>query len=194
MWAFAAHDPTLVPDIVTLGKPFGNGMPLSAVITTRAIASKFEATGIEYFNTFAGNPVCAAAGLAVLDELERLALPQNAQQVGAYLKGKFRALMETSIPLIGDVRGSGFFVGVELVTDRTTQTPATAETSYICSILKSKYHVLTSIDGPHDNVLVIKPPMVFSMQDADLFVEAFVLAATVDLPAVDVSKLSRTPT
>ena len=193
MFAFQYHDPDLVPDIVTLGKPLGNGMPLAAVVTTRDVAACLEATGVEYFNTFAGNPVCAAAGLAVLNELERLDLPQHATMVGNHLMQKFRALMDT-IAWIGDVRGAGLFIGVELVKDRTTQTPATEETSFICSILKSKYHILTSIDGPGDNVLVIKPPMVFTKDDADYFIECFTRAATVDLPAVDLSQWGRTPT
>jgi len=193
MWAFQYHDPTLVPDIVTLGKPFGNGMPLAAVVTSRKVAERFETVGVEYFNTFAGNPVCAAAGLAVLDELEVRGLQHNALEVGTYLQNKFRSLM-TTIDLIGDVRGSGFFIGIEMVNDRQNQTPAYAETSYICSILKSKYHILTSIDGPADNVLVIKPPMVFSIADADHFVECFKLTVTSDLPSANLSKLEKTPT
>uniref|UniRef100_A0A7S3PBL4 Uncharacterized protein n=1 Tax=Amphora coffeiformis TaxID=265554 RepID=A0A7S3PBL4_9STRA len=192
-WAFQYHDPTLVPDIVTIGKPFGNGMPLAAVVTSRQVVERFEAVGVEYFNTFAGNPVCAAAGLAVLDEMEARGLQRHALEVGTYLKDKIRALM-TTIDLIGDVRGSGFFIGIELITDRQSQTPATVETSYICSILKSKYHILTSIDGPADNVLVIKPPMVFSRADVDHFVACFQLAATSDLPSVDLSNLAKTPT
>ena len=204
MWAFEYHDSNnnnnnnndddpLVPDIVTMGKPLGNGMPLAAVVTTRVVAERFEAAGVEYFNTFAGNPVCAAAGLAVLDELETKGLQQHALRVGTYLRNQFETL-QRDVPLIGDVRGSGLFLGVELVQNRQTQQPATAETSFICSVLKSKYHILTSIDGPADNVLVIKPPMVFSQKDADYLVKCFHLAATADLPAVDLTRLERTPT
>lgn len=199
MWAFEYHDNNkdddpLVPDIVTMGKPLGNGMPLAAVVTTRAVAERFESAGVEYFNTFAGNPVCAAAGLAVLDELETKGLQQHALRVGTYLRNQFETLQRNDVSLIGDVRGSGLFLGVELVQNRQTQQPATAETSFICSVLKSKYHILTSIDGPADNVLVIKPPMVFSQKDADYLVKCFHLAATVDLPAVDLTRLERTPT
>jgi 4-aminobutyrate aminotransferase-like enzyme len=169
-----------VPDIVTVGKPFGNGMPLAAVVTTRKVASAFEATGVEYFNTFAGNPVSTAAGLAMLDVLEREGLQANAFRVGAYLKEKLTEL-QARIPLIGDVRGAGLFLGVELVRDLETREPATAETSFICSTLKSRYNILTSIDGPDDNVLVIKPPLVFSMENADIFVESLESALTRDL-------------
>jgi ethanolamine-phosphate phospho-lyase len=196
-WAFqykhTENEAEVVPDIVTLGKPFGNGMPLAAVVTSRKVAERFEACGVEYFNTFAGNPVCAAAGLAVLDEIQENGLQQRALEVGNYLKGKFRALMG-KLELVGDVRGSGLFIGVELVRNRATLEPATVETSYICSVLKSKYHILTSIDGFHDNVLVIKPPMVFSRTDADYFVECFEIAATADLSKVDISNVSATPT
>lgn len=183
----------MTPDIVTLGKPFGNGMPLAATVTTRKVARAFEKCGIEYFNTFGGNPVCAAAGVAVLDVLEKENLQQHAFKVGTYLKQQFE-LLQQKIELIGDVRGSGLFLGVELVRDRSTLEPATAEASFICSILKSKYHILTSIDGPYNNVIVIKPPMVFSKKNSDDFIACFEQAVLVDLPAMDVTHASFTPT
>jgi ethanolamine-phosphate phospho-lyase len=188
------HEATTVPDIVTIGKPFGNGMPLAAVVTSRKVAAAFENCGVEYFNTFGGNPVCAAAGLAVLDVLESEGLQQHALYVGNYLKNRFLVLQHR-LHLIGDVRGSGLFMGVELVKDQTmTREPAPVETSYICSILKSKYRILTSIDGPHDNVLVIKPPLVFGTADADYFVDCFEHAATVDMIKEDLSTFHKTPT
>lgn len=184
----------VIPDIVTVGKPFGNGMPLAAVITTREIAATFENCGVEYFNTFAGNPVACAAGLAVLDTMEEENLQENAIKVGSYLIESFREMMDR-VELIGDIRGSGLFVGIELVRDRATLEPASEETSFICSILKSKYHILTSIDGVHDNVIVVKPPMVFSKKDVDMFAEAFERAVLVDLPmAGEISSLAKTPT
>jgi len=138
--------------------------------------------------------VCAAAGLAVLDVLESENLQQRAHDVGRYLKTKFESLQQR-LELIGDVRGAGLFMGIELVRYRQTLEPATSETSFICSQLKSKYHILTSIDGPFDNVIVIKPPMVFSEHDADYFVASFEQAATTDLKAAgDMSNVSRTPT
>lgn len=199
LWAFQyTHDrteeSTVVPDIVTVGKPFGNGMPLAAVVCTRDIADAFEAMGIEYFNTFGGNPVCAAAGLAVLDVLESEGLQDRADEVGHYLKSRF-AQLQTEYDMIGDIRGSGFFIGVELVRDRETKEPATAETSFICTTLKEKYFILTSIDGLHDNVLVIKPPMVFSKADADTFFNCFEKVLRVDLAAIDdIQSISKTPT
>src|SRR5204863_733091 len=115
-WGFEAQDS--VPDIVTLGKPIGNGHPLGAVITTPEIAGSFE-TGMEYFNTFGGNPVSCATGLAVLDVIRDEELQQNALEVGEYLKRELRLLQDRH-SLIGDVRGQGLFLGIELVRDRKT--------------------------------------------------------------------------
>lgn len=199
-WAFQYqqqgndNDNTVVPDIVTMGKPFGNGMPLAAVVTTRKVAAAFESKGVEYFNTFGGNPVCAAAGLAVLDVIESEELRKRAKNVGDYLKSKFVDLQST-MDIIGDVRGSGLFLGVELVRDKTTREPATEETSFLCTTLKEKYSILTSIDGLRENVLVVKPPMCFSREDADEFVTCFERAVTEDLASVeDVTMISKTPT
>ena len=187
---------TVLPDIVTVGKPFGNGMPLGAVITSRKIAAAFESMGVEYFNTFGGNPVSAAAGLAMLDVLDKEHLQQNAERVGNHLLRRFRSL-QRQLELIGDVRGSGLFIGIELVRDRNTLEPAAAETSYICTRLKEEYHILSSIDGLHENVLVIKPPLVFSMDDANYFVDCFEKAAARDLPSLGkgaIQAMSKTPT
>ena len=200
-WAFQhgwdVADPSMhvVPDIVTVGKPFGNGMPLAAVVTTREIAQAFTDCGVELFNTFGGNPVCSAAGLAVLEAIETESLQKNAKDVGQYLMGEFKRLQKNNLDIIGDIRGSGFFVGIELVRDRRTLEPATEETSFLCTTMKEKYSVLTSIDGPNENVLVIKPPMPFSKEDVDQLIKAFELAVTVDLADIsDVSSLSKTPT
>jgi 4-aminobutyrate aminotransferase-like enzyme len=177
-----------------MGKPFGNGMPLAAVVTSREIAEAFESKGIEYFNTFGGNPVCAAAGLAVLDVIQSEKLQERAQDVGDYLKSMFVEL-QASLDIIGDVRGSGLFLSVELVRNRETLEPACEETSFLCTILKEKYFVLTSIDGFHENVLVVKPPMSFSRADADEFVSCFERAIRQDLAVVqDVAQISKTPT
>lgn len=202
MWAFQHsidedQDPMneVVPDIVTVGKPFGNGLPLAAVVTTRKIASSFESLGVEYFNTFAGSPVCAAAGLAMLHVLRSEELQLNALVVGKYLQDRFREIQSRQT-LIGDIRGCGLFLGIELVRDRETKEPATAETSFVCSTLKEKYQVLTSVDGYYENVIVVKPPMCFSKADADLFVSCFEKVLVDDLPsaAKDLAKMKRTPT
>jgi ethanolamine-phosphate phospho-lyase len=193
-WAWQQSDALLMPDIVTLGKPLGNGMPIAAVIASGDVVEAFEECGVEYFNTFGGNPVCTAAALQVMTILERDKLQERALKVGQYLQ---RRLLQTQTrcDLIGEVRGCGLFWGVELVVDRTTFEPATAQASFVCSVLKSKYRVLTSLDGPGDNVVVIKPPMVFDEADVDMFVDALEAVLTKDMPAAgDVTQQTRTPT
>jgi 4-aminobutyrate aminotransferase-like enzyme/Ser/Thr protein kinase RdoA (MazF antagonist) len=164
-WAFEHHD--LEPDIVTLGKPIGNGHPIGAVVTTRAIAEAFD-NGMEYFNTFGGNPVSCAIGLAVLDVIERDGLQRHAHAVGERLKSELIRLSR-SHSLIGDVRGRGLFLGLELVTDRETLEPATVQAHYLVNRAR-ELGVLLSTDGPDHNVIKIKPPLVFSMTDADRLV------------------------
>ncbi len=163
-WAFESQN--VIPDIVTLGKPICNGHPMGAVVTRPEIAQAFI-TGMEYFNTFAGNPVSCAMGLAVLDVIEQEQLQKNAAEVGAFL---LEALMnlKTQHPLIGDVRGMGLFIGVELVKDQTLRTPATQECKCVIEYLKA-HRILLSSDGPYDNVLKIKPPLVFSLANAKEF-------------------------
>ncbi len=164
-WAFETQG--VVPDIVTLGKPIGNGHPLAAVITTPEIAASFD-NGMEYFNTFGGSPVSCAIGMAVLDVIAEEGLQANALAVGERLLVGLRGLMERH-PLIGDVRGLGLFVGIELVLDRQTLEPAGAEASYIANRMRD-HGILVSTDGPYHNVLKIKPPLVFNAENADFFV------------------------
>jgi 4-aminobutyrate aminotransferase-like enzyme len=149
--------------MVVMGKPIGNGHPLAAVIVTDAIANSFN-NGIEYFNTYGGNPVSMATGLAVLEVIEREGLQENALQVGNYLLEGMRALMHTH-SIIGDVRGSGLFIGVELVKDRITKEPATEAIKLIVEKMKDK-GFLMGVDGPYNNVFKIKPPIIFSMENA----------------------------
>mmetsp|Transcript_123898 Transcript_123898/g.396719 ORF Transcript_123898/g.396719 Transcript_123898/m.396719 type:complete len:488 (+) Transcript_123898:65-1528(+) len=191
-WAFEQQGVT--PDVVTMGKPFGNGMPLAAVVTTKAVAEAFH-NGLEYFNTFGGNPVCCAAGLAMLDVLRDEELQENAAKVGRHLRSSLQSLAARR-PLIGDIRGMGLFVGIEFVRDRQTLEPATPETSEVCARMKEEHQILMSIDGPHDNVLVMKPPMCFSVQDADTVVRALdaVLATLKYDASVSDSKVGHTPT
>ncbi len=164
-WAFETQG--VVPDIVTLGKPIGNGHPLGAVVTTPEIAASF-ANGMEYFNTYGGNPVSCAIGLAVLDVIRDENLQANALKVGTHLMHGLRQLMHKH-PLIGDVRGLGLFIGVELVLDRETLAPATEQASYVANRMK-ECGVLLSTDGPFHNVLKIKPPLVFTEDNADFLV------------------------
>ncbi|MEJ5246600.1 MAG: aminotransferase class III-fold pyridoxal phosphate-dependent enzyme [Caldilinea sp.] len=161
-WGFQTQGVT--PDIVTMGKPAGNGHPLAVVATTPEIADRF-ANGMEYFNTFGGNPVSCAIGLAVLDVIERERLQQNAFEVGAYLREGLRRL-QARHPLIGDVRGLGLYIGVELVLDPETLEPAGEHAAYVANRMRD-YGVLISTDGPFHNVLKIKPPIIFSRSDAD---------------------------
>jgi 4-aminobutyrate aminotransferase-like enzyme len=164
-WMFETQG--VVPDIVTLGKPIGNGHPLGAVITTPEIAASF-ANGMEYFNTFGGNPVSCAVGLAVLDVIRDEELQEHALEVGAYLKEKLTEL-KSRHSLVGDVRGAGLFIGIELVRDRQTLEPADREAAALIEQMKER-GILLSTDGPFHNVIKIKPPLVFSRRDADEFV------------------------
>ena len=163
MWAFQLQDAT--PDIVTLGKPIGNGHPMAAVITTREIADAF-ANGMEYFNSFGGNPVSCAVGLAVLDVIRDEGLQEKARLTGAYLAERLRELARKH-PVIGDVRGRGMFIGIELVEDRETLEPAAQTADRIVNLLREDA-VLLSTDGPHDNVLKFKPPLAFGRAEADV--------------------------
>lgn len=178
-WGFETQG--VVPDIVVLGKPMGNGHPLGAVITTPAIAASFN-NGLEYFSTFGGNPVSCAIGLAVLEVLEAEQLQAKALRVGQRLMRGVRELAQTQ-PIIGDVRGLGLFNGIELVQDRETLLPAPQQTTYIVNRLKER-GVLVSIDGPHHNVLKIKPPLAFAESDADFFVETLGLILSEDAARV----------
>ncbi|XP_022070230.1 ethanolamine-phosphate phospho-lyase [Acanthochromis polyacanthus] len=175
-WAFQLQGEDFVPDIVTMGKPMGNGHPMSCVVTTKEVAEAFMSSGMEYFNTFGGNPVSCAIGLAVLDVIVKEDLQGNALRVGQHLSGLLEKQKEKH-PLIGDIRGCGLFVGVELVRDRLKLTPATAEAQEVIYKLKEQ-HILLSADGPHRNVLKFKPPMCFTMDDAELVVEKIDLILT----------------
>jgi 4-aminobutyrate aminotransferase-like enzyme/Ser/Thr protein kinase RdoA (MazF antagonist) len=165
-WAF--EDQGVVPDIVTMGKPIGNGHPLAAVVTTPEVAAAF-ANGMEYFNTFGGNPVSCAIGEAVLDAIAEEGLQANAAEMGARLTAGLRELAR-SHGLIGDVRGRGLFLGVELVEGRESKTPATRQAGYLAERMKER-GILMSLDGPANNVLKIKPPLVFSRADAERLLE-----------------------
>jgi len=156
-----------VPDIVVLGKPIGNGFPLAAVVTTEPIAASFD-NGMEFFSTFGGNPVACAAGLAVLDVMEDERLQERALRVGHHLMGALIRLADRH-PIIGDVRGAGLFLGIELVRDRRSLEPAAAEAAYVVDRL-CELGVLAGTDGPFHNVIKVRPPLCFSEADADLFV------------------------
>lgn len=164
-WAFETQN--VVPDIVTLGKPMGNGHPLAAVVTTREIADAFN-NGMEYFSTFGGNPVSCAIGEAVLDVIEKENLQENARVVGGEFLLKLHELMKVN-SIIGDVRGLGLFIGIELVNDRNSLDPAQNQASYVVERMK-QCEILISTDGPFHNVLKIKPPICFDQSNVSFFV------------------------
>jgi 4-aminobutyrate aminotransferase-like enzyme len=152
-----------------LGKPIGNGFPLAAVITTPEIAASFD-NGMEFFSTFGGNPVACAAGLAVLDVLEEGQLQARALRVGGYLKNSLHSLQQ-KFPLIGDVRGSGLFLGLDLVLDRDTRSPAPRQAGYVVNRMRES-GILTGTDGPHHNVIKLRPPLIISESDTELLTAA----------------------
>ncbi|MEX1314703.1 MAG: aminotransferase class III-fold pyridoxal phosphate-dependent enzyme [Desulfotignum sp.] len=159
-WAFELHD--VVPDIVTIGKPIGNGHPLAAVVCTQKVAEAF-ANGMEYFNTFGGNPVSCTIGREVLQVIADENLQENARSTGEYLKDGLRDLQKR-FPIIGDVRGQGLFLGFELV-DEALQ-PLGDRAGYLANRMRD-LGILMSTDGRDHNVLKIKPPVVFSRTNAD---------------------------
>ena len=159
-WGFQLHD--VVPDIVTIGKPLGNGHPVAAVVCTQDVANKF-ANGMEYFNTFGGNPVSSAVGAEVLKVVKREKLQENAFAVGEYLKAELNNLKQ-QFPIIADVRGQGLFLGVEFLSPAGL--PLATQCDYVINRMKD-FGILMSSDGPDHNVLKIKPPMVFAKTDAD---------------------------
>lgn len=163
MWHFACHG--VIPDMVTMGKPMGNGHPIAAMAARPELLKEFGARS-RYFNTFGGNPVSAAAGMAVLDVIEREGLVENAGRTGAYLRKRLDALRARH-ELVADVRGAGLFMGVEL---RRGNSPAADETAKLVNAMRRR-GVLISAAGPGANVLKIRPPLPFGREHGDLLVE-----------------------
>ncbi|MCB2112272.1 MAG: aminotransferase class III-fold pyridoxal phosphate-dependent enzyme [Parvularculaceae bacterium] len=167
-WFFGFEQQGVAPDILVLGKPIGNGFPLAAVAMTEEIAAAF-ADGPEFFSTFGGSSASCAAGLAVLDALDDEGLQENARIVGEYLIDELER-MQARQPLIGDIRGFGFFLGVDLVTDRDTRAAATDAARFVKNRLRDR-HILLGTEGPEENVLKIRPPMTFDRAAADRLLE-----------------------
>ena len=166
-WGFEADD--LVPDIVTLGKPMGNGHPIASVVTRRDLIEGFSKKA-HYFNTFGGNPVSCAASLAVLDIIGRENLQKNALDVGQHIVDGLWRLAEDH-DCIGDVRGSGLFLALELVLDRETREPATELAGRLVEDLRER-GILTGTIGPDSNILKLRSPMTLSKEDANCFLSA----------------------
>ena len=161
MWAFEEHG--VIPDIVVMGKPIGNGHPMAAVFTTKEIADSFK--GMEFFSTFGGNPVSCAIGMAVMDVIEEKNLIENSKLMGElFIDGLTK--LKNRYEIIGDIRGKGLFLGIELVKNRSSLEPAPKEAKLLVDGMLSK-NILLSIDGPRKNVIKIKPPMVISKEDVD---------------------------
>jgi 4-aminobutyrate aminotransferase-like enzyme len=177
-WAFQRAG--ILPDIVTMGKPAGNGHPLGILACTREVAEAF-ANGMEFFNTFGGNPVSCAIGMEVLRVIKDEELQANALSTGEFLKHGLRE-MATDFPIISDVRGSGLFLGVEL-TDGDLN-PMTEKTHYLVNRMRD-FGILTSSDGPHENVIKIKPPMVFGREQAETLLQRLRQILTEDYMKID---------
>jgi 4-aminobutyrate aminotransferase-like enzyme/Ser/Thr protein kinase RdoA (MazF antagonist) len=158
-WAFELYD--VIPDIVTMGKPAGNGHPLAVVACTREVADAFD-TGLEFFNTFGGNPVACAIGRSVLEVIEDENLQQNALDVGVFLKSELKRLQKLHL-IIGSVRGEGLFLGFEI--NDANKSPLPEQAVYLANRMK-ELGILISTDGPDNNVIKIKPPIVFSKENA----------------------------
>ncbi|WP_339073492.1 aspartate aminotransferase family protein [Sinorhizobium meliloti] len=167
MWGFERHG--VAPDIVTIGKPMGNGYPMAGIVLRPEVIAEFGPRA-RYFNTFGGNPVAAAAGKAVLDTIRTEGLQQNALVVGRHIMERVKSLSAIH-PAIGDVRGSGLFIGVEIVADSTIKRPDAALTTRIVNGLRER-RILISASGPNANVLKIRPPLIFSRENADMLVDA----------------------
>ena len=163
-WGFELYG--VVPDIITVGKPFGNGHPVAAVICTSQVAEAFN-NGMEYFNTFGGNPVSCAIACEVLQTIDDLGLQQNARIVGKYFMEQLQRLQQ-QYPIIGDVRGAGLFLGFEL-TDQN-RNPLSEEASYLSNRMREQ-HILTSTDGRDHNVIKIKPPLTFTNAHVDVYID-----------------------
>ncbi|SCK16658.1 aspartate aminotransferase family protein [Vogesella sp. LIG4] len=166
-WGFQRHG--VLPDIVTMGKPMGNGHPIAGLVARPEIIDAFGSR-VRYFNTFGGNAVSCAAGMAVLDVIRDENLQHNALETGAYLKAGFETLAARHA-LIGDVRGAGFFLGVEMVSDRASKAPASAETARIVNALRQR-RILISATGPAGNILKVRPQLVFAREHADMLLRA----------------------
>jgi 4-aminobutyrate aminotransferase-like enzyme len=167
MWGFARHG--VVPDIVTMGKPMGNGFPMGGVALRAPLLDCFAAE-VKYFNTFGGNPVAAAAGLAVLDVINDEGLLQNAREVGCHLMDGLREIGNRHIQ-IGDVRGAGLFIGLELVTDRDSKEPAPELAIMLINRLRQRGFLIGAA-GPFGSTLKIRPPLCFGTNHADMFITA----------------------
>lgn len=176
-WGFQRHG--VVPDLVIMGKPMGNGLPIGGVVAKHEVLTRFAETA-RYFNTFGGNPVCCAAAMAVLEVIENENLQQNSRIVGEYLRSGLRELA-SRYPVIGDVRGAGLFIGAEFVKDPESKEPNPDVAMQVVNRLRDR-NVLISASSPFANVLKIRPPLPFTQANADYFLDVLgqVMADVID--------------
>lgn len=176
-WGFQRHG--VVPDLVIMGKPMGNGLPIGGVVAKHEVLTRFAETA-RYFNTFGGNPVCCAAAMAVLEVIENENLQQNSRIVGEYLRSGLRELA-IKYPVIGDVRGAGLFIGAEFVKDPESKEPNPDVAMQVVNRLRDR-NVLISASSPFANVLKIRPPLPFTQANADYFLDVLgqVMADVID--------------
>jgi 4-aminobutyrate aminotransferase-like enzyme len=167
-WAYELYN--VVPDIVVLGKPMGNGHPIGAVVTTNAIAEAFE-NGMEFFSSFGGNPVSCKIGETMLEVIESEFLQDNALHAGNHIMEGLKEIQKDH-RMIRDVRGAGLFIGIELIKEGQSDSPATEEAHRIINAMKDR-GILLSTDGLYNNVIKIKPPLCFNMGNVDQLLTEF---------------------
>ena len=167
-WGYEATD--FVPDVVTMGKPMGNGMPVAGAAASSELVDEFR-RNMRYFNTFAASPLQAAAGMAVIDVIEDEELASNVEQVGRYLRGELKNIQD-GCEQMADVRGHGLFIGMEWVHDRASKRPDADGATAVVNRLRER-GILIGSSGPLGNILKIRPPLVFKREHADLFLTAF---------------------
>lgn len=167
MWGFQHHD--VLPDFVTMGKPMGNGFPMAGMAANNNDVKKFcESVG--YFNTFGGNPVAAAAGQAVLDVIQNEGLIEHSEKMGRYIRDELKNI-QSSLPVISDIRGSGLFIGVDLCIDGDPAQPDPTTTVRTINRLKEK-HILIGASGKYGHTLKLRPPLCLNQEEADIFLQA----------------------
>ena len=176
MWGFIRHD--VLPDIVTMGKPMGNGMPLSGVVFRPEVCEDFG-QNVRYFNTFAGSSIPVAAGAAVLDVFEAENVQQRVIDNGHALRTGLQQITSES-PHVSEVRGNGLYVGVEIVTDRDTDHPDRTRADHVITDLRN-HRILISGSGEDANILKIRPPLAFDAADVTRFLETFAKVADIHL-------------
>lgn len=169
MWAFQTYGEDIVPDFLTIGKSMGNGHPVACSVMRTELSDKFGEGALQYFNTYGGNPVSVAVANAVLDVIEKEKLYEHVTDVSQHLLAELNKLKGKHY-IIGDVRGYGYFIGIDFVKSRETREPAIEHARVILERMRNE-NILLSLDGPYSNVMKMKPPLTFNKENADLVVK-----------------------